>query len=493
MSKKLHSIDNDAEHLASLGYKQELKRNLNFFSNFAISFSFISATTGIFSLFGFGLTTGGPAFIWSWPIVFLGQLLVGLTMGEVASHYPIAGSIYQWTKHLVGNTYAWFSGWIYLVALLATIASVDFGGAPYIAQLMGMDAKNQALLILITAVMVILQTLINAFGVKLTALVNNIGMIAEIVAMIVLAIALFTVGVHHTFSFTFDTAQTAGTGSYLPVFLAAMLTSTWVLFGFDSAGSLAEEVINPRKVVPKAILSSLFLTFIIGGLALCAFVLAIPNLNETMKASVPLIYILEKNLGTGVSNAFVILALVAIFVCGTAVQATVSRLLFSFGRDNKIPGAKLWAGMSKKYDTPVEALVFSGLFTILLVLSASAESYIVNICVVGIYLAYLSVTVGALIARSRGWNSTSAPWNLGKWGLIVNLLSLLWGVFVIVNLCWPRSPGQPWYMNYSVPLLALVILLLGAIYYFASVYPRDKAFRGNLEINPFEYERDPDL
>lgn len=485
LSKKVHSIQDDVADLAGLGYKQELKRNLNFFSNFAIAFSFISATTGIFSLFGFGLTSGGPAFIWSWPIVFVGQLLVGLTMGEVASHYPVAGSIYQWTKNLVGNTFAWFSGWIYLVALLATIASVDFGGAPYIAQLMGLDSNSHTVLVIITAVLVFLQTLINAFSVKLTALINNIGMIAEIVAMIVLAIALFAVGVHHPFSFTFETAGTGGTGSYLPVFLAAMLTSTWVLFGFDSAGSLAEEVINPRRVVPKAIVSSLFLTFIIGGLALWAFVLAIPNLDMAMKAEVPLTYILEKNLGTGISNAFVVLALIAIFVCGTAVQATVSRLLFSFGRDNKIPGSKLWARMSKKHNTPVAAIVFSGLFTILLGLSASAESYIVNICVVGIYLAYLSVSVGALIARSRGWNSTTSPWNLGKWGLIVNLLSLLWGVFVIVNLSWPRTPDQPWYINYSVPLLTIGVLLLGAVYYFTSVFPRDKAMRRNSESANF--------
>lgn len=490
MSKTTHSVQEDVEDLASLGYKQELKRNLNFFSNFAIAFSFISATTGIFSLFGYGLTTGGPAFIWSWPLVFIGQLLVGLTMGEVASHYPVAGSIYQWTKHLVGDTFAWFSGWIYLVALLATIASVDFGGAPYIAQLMGLDSNQHMVLVVITAVMVTLQTLINAFSVKLTAIINNIGMMAEIVAMIVLAIALFAVGVHHPFSFTLDTAGTGGKGSYLPVFFAAMLTSTWVMFGFDSAGSLAEEVINPRRVVPKAIVSSLFLTFIIGGMALWAFVLAIPNLDMAMKAKVPLTYILEKDLGTGISNGFIVLALIAIFVCGTAVQATVSRLLFSFGRDNKIPGSKLWAKMSNKHDTPVAAIVFSGLFTILLSLSASAESYIVNICVVGIYLAYLSVSVGALFARSQGWNSTHSPWNLGKWGLIVNVLSLLWGVFVIVNLSWPRMPDQPWYLNYSVPLLAIGVLVLGGLYYFSFVFPCDRAVQGNSASAPIGNEQD---
>jgi amino acid transporter len=373
-------MEKDAADLESLGYKQELKRNLTFFSNFAIAFSFISATTGIFSLFGYGLTSGGPAFIWSWPIVFIGQLLVGLTMAEVASHYPISGSIYQWCKNLVNPTYAWFAGWIYLISLLATIAAVDFGGAPYVAQLLGMDASNHSTLLFITIAMLVLQTLINTFGVKLTALINNIGMIAEIVAMIVLAVALFGVGRNQPVSFILDTGGVEGSGGYLPVFLAAMLMSMWVLFGFDSAGSLAEEVINPRKVVPKAIITSLYVTFIVGGLALLAFVLAIPDLSATMNASVPLMYILESNLGAGIANAFVLLAVIAIFVCGIAVQAAVSRLLYSFGRDRQIPGSALWGKISPKYETPVAAIVFSGLFTILLTVSSSAVAYIVNIC-----------------------------------------------------------------------------------------------------------------
>jgi amino acid transporter len=252
-----------------------------------------------------------------------------------------------------------------------------------------------------------------------------------------------------------------------------MLTSTWVLYGFDSAGGLAEEVKDPRRVVPKAIIFSLGLTFVIGVLALWAFVLAIPDLQTAMKSDSALTYILESNLGAGIANAFIVMAVIAIFVCGTAVQATVSRLLFSFGRDYKIPGSKIWVRVSKRYETPVAAIIFSGLFTILLSISASAEAYIVNVCVVGIYLAYLSVPLGNLIARTRGWDPTTSPWNLGKWSLPVNIIATLWGVFVVVNLCWPRSPKSPWYMNYSVPLLALVVILIGGVYYVTAIRPRE--------------------
>lgn len=466
-------VEKDTEDLAKLGYKQELNRNLGAFSNFAISFSFISATTGIFGLFGYGLATGGPAFVWSWPLVFVGQLMVALTMAEVVSHYPIAGSIYQWGKHLVNLPYAWLAGWMYLIATIATVAAVDFGAAPYLAQLFGMDASSHSVLFLFTVLLVVLQSIINILGIKVTAFVNNIGMAAEIIAMIVLAVALFAVGIHHPVKFLLDTGGTASGNGYLPVFLAALLTSTWVLYGFDSAGSLAEEVRDPRRAVPKALVSSLVLTFIIGGLALVAFILAIPDLKETMSSSVPLTYILESNLGTWMANGFVVIAVIAMFVCGTAIQATVSRLLYSFGRDNKLPGSKLWVKISKRYETPVPAIIFAGIVTLILTISASAESYIVNICVVGIYLAYLSVSVGALIAHSRGWDNTTSPWNLGKWGLPVNVIAAAWGIFVIINLSWPRSPDAAWYVNYSVPLLALVAIVIGAVYYATAVRPQE--------------------
>src|SRR3954471_14302270 len=95
-----NEADRDAADLAKFGYKQELKRSLGGFSSFAVAFSYISPSTGIFALFYLGLTTVGGVFIWSWPIVAIGQLLVALGWAELSSHYPVAGSVFQWTKYL---------------------------------------------------------------------------------------------------------------------------------------------------------------------------------------------------------------------------------------------------------------------------------------------------------------------------------------------------------------------------------------------------------
>ena len=114
----------DDAHLQSLGIKPELRRTLGFLSNFAIAFSFISVSTGSFGNFGVGIGLGGPAFFWSWPLVVVGQLLVALVFAELASHFPVAGSIYQWSKRLSTRTLGWFTGWFYFWAQVVTVSAV---------------------------------------------------------------------------------------------------------------------------------------------------------------------------------------------------------------------------------------------------------------------------------------------------------------------------------------------------------------------------------
>src|SRR5437016_1944649 len=183
-----HDPGSDEADLARFGYKQELKRTLGGFSSFAVAFSYISPSTGIFALFFLGLTTVGGVFIWSWPIVAIGQLLVALGWAELSSHYPVAGSVFQWTKYLAGKTYSWFAGWIYLFAGILTVASVcatlPLALIPAF-ELMGWNVanthSNQRWIAAITLVAI---TVMNIFGVRLVALVNNTGMLFGLLGLV---------------------------------------------------------------------------------------------------------------------------------------------------------------------------------------------------------------------------------------------------------------------------------------------------------------------
>src|SRR6476646_8294988 len=114
----------DSDELAQFGYKQELDRSLGSFSSFAAGFSYISILTGVFQLFGFAFLSAAPAFWWPWPIVFTGQMLVALCFAELAGQYPLAGSVYQWSKQTASALTSWTAGWLLLVGSIVTVAAV---------------------------------------------------------------------------------------------------------------------------------------------------------------------------------------------------------------------------------------------------------------------------------------------------------------------------------------------------------------------------------
>src|ERR1700751_95884 len=280
--------ERDSADLARFGYKQELKRPLGVFISFAVAFSYISPSTGIFTLFALGLGTIGGVFIWTWPVVALGQFIVALNFAEVSSHYPIAGSVFQWTKYLSGRTYSWFTGWIYLFAGILTItavgATIPLALIPALNGL-GWHSLNAGSLhtqLVVALITLVVITVLNIYGVRLVAIINNTGVVFEILGMFVFALGLMAFHNHQGFSVVTNRAGFHVNGSS---FLAAMFMSLFVIYGFDTAATLAEETRDPRRAAPKAVLFSVIGAFVIGGVFLLGALVAIPNLGTAVKGA----------------------------------------------------------------------------------------------------------------------------------------------------------------------------------------------------------------
>ena len=131
-------LTEDEQHLAKLGYVQELQRSWSGFSNFAISFSIISILAGCFTSFGLGWNNGGPAAIaWGWPLVSIFILIIGLCMSELVSAFPTSGGIYWWASKLGGAKAGFYTGWLNLIGLIAILASVAYGCATFLDLTLG--------------------------------------------------------------------------------------------------------------------------------------------------------------------------------------------------------------------------------------------------------------------------------------------------------------------------------------------------------------------
>src|SRR5579864_1360430 len=451
--------DQDSADLARFGYKQELKRSLGTFSSFAVAFSYISPSTGIFTLFFLGLTTIGGVFIWTWPAVAAGQFIIAMNFAEVSSHFPVAGSVYQWTKFLAGRTYAWFSGWIYLFAgiltVSAVVATVPLVLVPLINNVFGTSIgtdldtlRNVAILVLIST------TLLSIFGVRLVAIVNNTGVVFEILGMVVFALILVIVYHHQSLSAFTDTSYLgSGFGNQAGTFLAAMFMSLFVIYGFDTASTLAEETKNPRREAPRAVIASIIGAAIIGAIFLFAVVIAVPgdmskfvaDTNAGKFAAGPLIQIIQTNMGNvgpaplTLANLYLLVVFAAIYVCCLAIQTSTIRLAFGMARDGRLPLGGQFNKVHATLHTPVGTCIVIGVLAGLPLLYYTGAGTIAIGATGMIYLSYILGNVAILLARFRGWPKEKTPFSLGSWGLIVNILGLVWGIAMEINFLWPRN------------------------------------------------------
>ncbi len=480
MSAEQHA---DAADLARFGYKQELKRSLGLFSSFSVAFSYISPSTGIFTLFALGLTTIGGVFIWTWPVVAAGQFLVALNFAEVSSHYPVAGSVFQWTKYLSRRSYSWFTGWIYLFAgiltVTAVVATIPIALIPALNGL-GWHSLNPASLhtqLVVALIVLVVITVLNIYGVRLVALINNTGVVFEILGMFVFAVVLAIFHNHQGFHVV---TNSGGLHVGPSSFLAAMFMSLFVIYGFDTASTLSEETRDPRRAAPKAVLFSVIGAFIIGGVFLLGTLMAIPNLNTAISKGWTPATVIEANFPTALATIYLLVVSAAIFVCCLSIMAATIRLCFGMARDNQLPISKPLARVSPTLHTPVWACITIAVLSAVPFLKYSGAGIIAIAATGMIYLSYFLGNLVVLRARLRGWPKVRAPFRLGAWGPLVNILALLYGGAMLVNFAWPRAASNPKpeqtagllsfgisFLN-RIPILwtvVVVITLIGALYY----------------------------
>jgi len=444
----------DNSDLASFGYRQELKRSMGSFSSFAAGFSYISILTGLFQMFHLGYGVAGPAFFWTWPFVLTGQFLVALCFAELASRFPLSGGVYQWAKFTANPFFGWMTGWIYLACLITTIAAVAMAlqvSLPQISnsfQIIGSssDPKSVAMnAILLGSILIVASTIINARGIKLLALINNIGVFAELVGIIFLIVLLFLNKVRSPIEAVVHVKYMGDSKSFpdITILLAATaLTASYVLYGFDTAGTLAEETHDPRKKAPRAILQALLSAGVAGLLVLLFALMAAPDLGNPDLGSISggLPMLVKSVFGETAGSLFLCIVIFAITVCTLAVQSGAVRLMFAMGRDGCLPFSTSLSEVSSKTHTPILATLLCGLGAII-ILAMNIQfpkvfELITSISILWANLAYWIVVALQLrnrIISARRGITTEARFNLGKWGFPINILALAWSTFMVIN------------------------------------------------------------
>jgi amino acid transporter len=469
--------DADAARLQELGYRQELERRLRITDNVAMGFAAISPVVGLYAVVFVGTVVAGPAWVWVLPVALAGQCLLLAVYAELASEFPIAGGAFQWTRRLVGGSYGWFSGWVAVCAYAVANTTIAYLGAPWALTLIGVEATPEAIVIT-GMVLVILCAAAGAIGIGVLSTMVKLGISAEIVASAGIGVALLLVFREHGPSLLTETlgAEALSGGSTLAGMLAALAVGGWVFIGFDACVAAAEETRNAARHVPAAIWIALLTVGTLVIVNAVAVTLAHPDPASVVRGEDvdPVTTAVTSSFGSWSSKPFAAVVLIAFLACGMSAQALTARTMYSIARDGALPGSRFLRRVDRRR-VPVGAIVVTAVVAclgLLLGLESAAVGSLIAFGTAAIYVTFLLIALAALVARLRGtWRPTGRI-QLGRAGVVVNLLAVAWLAFETVNIAWPRESlapsAAPWYQVWAAPLVLTLITAVGIAYFLVA-------------------------
>ncbi|GED55941.1 amino acid permease [Brevibacillus formosus] len=479
--EKEQQLLEDQRDLNKFGYAQELLRDMGGFSNFAISFSIISILTGAVSLYGHGLLYGGSGMMgFGWTLVALFVILIAASMSELASAIPTAGALYHWAAILGSKRWGWYTAWINLIGQIGIVAGIDYSFSlfadPLLASAFGYTSTEKTTLILF-GITLLLHGMFNHIGIRLVARLNDFSAWYHIGVVVILVGSLIFFSRHdlQPLDYLFQVGQTFSDKPYAIAFLIGLLQAQWTFTGYDASAHTIEETINPRVRAAWGIYTSVAFSFIFGFIMLAFVTLSIKNAAAASEAENAFIYVISKALGGAFGSVVLWLVTFAMWFCGLASITSFSRMLYAFSRDKGMPWSHQWAEISTKYRTPAKAIWLVIILSFALALfdyivksinpntSYTTLAFLTAVSVVGLYVAYGIPLYLKLRAESRGLFQRKhyGPWHLGNWSKPINVLSLIWIVFISIMMVIP--PNQT--AGYALIAMFFVLLIMDLAYY----------------------------
>jgi amino acid permease (GABA permease) len=465
-------LSEDEKRLHELGYAQELRRSMSGFSNFAVSFTIISILSGCLTLYGYGMNTGGPVLItWGWPVVGLMTLFVGLAMAEVCSSFPTAGGLYYWSAKLAPRNpaaWSWFTGWFNFLGQVAITAGIDFGAAFFLNALLdvqwGFDTRPWHTIVLFAAILV-LHGVLNSFGVRLIAVLNNVSVWWHIVGVLTIVIVLAVVPAkHQSASFVFthfvnNTGWNHGWYSTLYVLLLGLLLAQYTFTGYDASAHMTEETRDAAVSGPRGIVMSILVSLVAGWVLLIGITFAIQNYGGEVGATVPPAQIFIDAIGATGGKLLLLIAIGAQLFCGMSSVTANSRMIYAFSRDGALPGSSLWHRINARTRTPTNAIWLAVAGALVLGLpylwNTTAYAAVTSIATIGLYVAYVIPT---FLRLRLGSAFVRGPWHLGRWSKPIGIIAITWVVIITVLFMLPTQSPIKW-ANFNYTVIAVVAVL----------------------------------
>ncbi|KAI9923607.1 hypothetical protein ASPWEDRAFT_183347 [Aspergillus wentii DTO 134E9] len=466
------SMDNADEALARMGYQSELPRNLSMMSILGLSFAIMAAPFGLSTTLYITLTDGqAVTVIWGWVLVTLISIGIAASLAEICAVYPTAGGVYYWSAMLSTKKWApmmsFIDGWLTLVGNWTVTLSITFSGGQLILSAISLwnedFVANAWQTILMFWAVIFVCAMVNIFLSKYLDLINKACIVWTAASVVIILVTLLTMAddTRRNAKFVFghyDASQSGWPSGW--AFFVGLLQAAYTLTGYGMVASMCEEVQNPEREVPKAIVLSVVAAGITGLFYLIPIMFVLPSVKELLDVASgqPIGLVFKTATGSAAGGFGLLFLLLGILMfAGIGALTAASRCTYAFARDGAIPGFRIWSKVNKTLDVPVYAILLSAVVDCLLGLiyfgSTAAFNSFTGVATICLSISYgLPIFISLLRGRQAVKNSS---FSLGKFGYAINIMTICWIVLAVVLFCMPVSlPVDAESMNYASVVFA---------------------------------------
>lgn len=467
----------DSERLNALGYKQELKRELSSLGNYGVALSVVCISSGLTSLYEYGLTTGGPVvMVWGWVVVTMFTMTIALAMAEISSAYPTSGGLYWWAARLSSKKYApfasWITGWFNLIGQFAVTAGINYGIASMIAAVItvatnGSWTPTPGAIVGLHIALCVTHGIANSLGSKVMSIINLISTWWQVIAPAVIMITIASKAPTHqpaSFVFTHFNNNT-GWDNTAYVVVIGILQAQFTLTGYDSSAHMSEETKNAEISGPVGMVMAVLVSALMGFCFIISFLFCVQDLDVTIHSSTgfPVMQILVDSTGHVGAICLMIMLIIACWQCGFASVTANSRMIYAFSRDGAIPGSCYWHKVNTKRQSPINAVWLSVLVASLLAIpslgNTTAFSAITSVATIGLSISYGIPIFAKLVHRKH---FVRGPLHLGRFSEFIGVVAVFWICTITVLFVLPPNyPVDPVNMNYACVAVGAVFIGAG--------------------------------
>ncbi|KAJ4404688.1 hypothetical protein N0V82_010450 [Gnomoniopsis sp. IMI 355080] len=470
--------------LAKMGYKSELPRSLSMLSVLGLSFAIMAVPYGLSTTFYITLSNGqSVTIIWGWVLLSLLSTAIAASLAEICSVYPTAGGVYYWSALLSSPEWApiasWITGWLTLVGNWTVTLSINFGGAQLILSAISLwdesFVANEWQTILCFWACMLVCYLINVFLSKYLDQINTLCIYwtgASILIFLVVLLVMSPSKRSAEFVFAHYDASASG-WPWGWSFFVGLLQPAYVLTGYGMVAAMCEEVQNPEREVPKAIVLSVVAAGLTGLVYLIPVLFVLPDVQTLLSVAngQPIGLVFKTATGSASGGFGLLFLILGIWLfAGVGALTASSRCTYAFARDGAIPGSGLWSRVNERLGIPFWALTLSAIVDCLLGLiyfgSSAAFSSFTGVATICLSTSYGLPILVSICQRRRLLKNAS--FSLGKFGMVINITTLCWILLSIVLFCMPTNLSglDSSTMNYASAVFA-GFATISMVWYFA--------------------------